>query len=47
MKTRLKVKIEAAKPISDDDPSNARILSLVTNLGNTVLTKKSAADLYS
>lgn len=47
MKPRRKPKPEAAKSISDDDPSNARILSLVTDLGNTVLTKKAAGDLYS
>lgn len=33
--------------IYDDDPLNARILSLVADLGNTVLTKRAAADLYS
>jgi hypothetical protein len=29
----------------DDDPINARILALVTDLGNTVLTKKSVTEL--
>lgn len=46
MKPRRRPKPEATKSISDDDPSNARILSLVTDLGNTVLTKKAAGDLY-
>ena len=32
---------------SDDDPVNARILSLVVDLGNTVLTKKAAGDLHA
>lgn len=32
---------------SDDDPVNARILSLVVDLGNTVLTKKAASDLHA
>ena len=30
----------------DDDPINARILSLVVDLGNTVLTKRAATDLH-
>ena len=30
----------------DDDPINARILSLVVDLGNTVLTKRAASDLH-
>lgn len=49
MKARRKAKPEAitSTSISDDDPFNARILSLVTDLGNTVLTKKAAGDLYS
>ena len=33
--------------ISDDDPLNARILSLVADLGNTVLAKRAAGDLLS
>ncbi|MCJ1424815.1 hypothetical protein MMC29_002703 [Sticta canariensis] len=47
MKPRRKAKAEASAPVLDDDPSHARILSLVTDLGNTVLTKKAAGDLYS
>ncbi|MCJ1363052.1 hypothetical protein MMC16_002158 [Acarospora aff. strigata] len=31
---------------SDDDPINAKILTLVVDLGNTVLTKKAASDLH-
>lgn len=30
----------------DDDPINARILNLVIDLGNTVLTKRAATDLH-
>ncbi|KAL9082136.1 MAG: hypothetical protein Q9159_006677 [Coniocarpon cinnabarinum] len=33
--------------ITDDDPTNARILSLITDLGNTVLAKTRAAELHS
>lgn len=33
--------------LPDDDPVNARILSLVADLGNTVLTKRAAGDLFS
>jgi len=33
--------------VSDDDPINARILKLATDLGNTVLAKKAANDLQS
>lgn len=47
IRPRRRPKPEAAKSIPDDDPINARILSLVTDLGNTVLTKKAAGDLYS
>lgn len=32
--------------MSDDDPVNARILNLVVDLGNTVLTKRAASDLH-
>ena len=32
--------------VKDADPVNAKILSLVVDLGNTVLTKKAAADLH-
>lgn len=34
-------------PLSVDDQVNARILSLVADLGNTVLTKRAAGDLFS
>ena len=33
--------------ITDDDPVNARILKLATDLGNTVLAKKAANDLQA
>lgn len=33
--------------IVDDNPVHARILALVRDLGNTVLTKRAASDLYS
>ncbi|KAL9129359.1 MAG: hypothetical protein Q9217_002159 [Psora testacea] len=36
-----------AKPAAHDNPTHARILAIVTDLGNTVLTKKAAGDLYS
>lgn len=32
--------------ITDNDPLNARILKLTTDLGNTVLAKKAANDLH-
>ncbi len=32
---------------SDDNPVNARILGLVVDLGNTVLTKKAAGELHA
>ena len=31
----------------EEDPLQARILKLASDLGNTVLTKRAAADLYS
>ena len=31
--------------VADEDPINARILALVSDLGNTVLTKRAASDL--
>jgi rapamycin-insensitive companion of mTOR len=31
----------------DPDPVNARILKLVVDLGNTVLSKKAAGDLHA
>lgn len=34
------------KLITDNDPLNARILKLVTDLGNTVLAKRAANDLH-
>ena len=37
---------EAKIPFSDEDPVTARILTLVTDLGNTVLAKRAAADLH-
>ena len=36
-----------SNPIDDNDPIHARIIAIVTDLGNTVLTKKAAGDLYS
>lgn len=47
MKPRRKPRGEPTKSISDDDALDARILRLVTDLGNTVLTKKAAGDLYA
>ena len=32
--------------ITDDDPVNARILSLISDLSNTVLAKTRAAELH-
>lgn len=40
------MKTEPIQPSLDDDPVNSRILGLVTDLGNTVLTKRAAGDLY-
>lgn len=37
----------AKNKITDSDPINARILKLVTDLGNTVLAKRAANDLHS
>ena len=34
-------------PPIDTDPIQARVVALVTDLGNTVLTKKAAGDLYN
>ncbi|KAG8530002.1 uncharacterized protein KY384_005484 [Bacidia gigantensis] len=39
--------IRDVRPSTDDDPVHARILAVVTDLSNTVLTKKAAGDLYS
>lgn len=47
MKPRRKSKPEASTRVSDDDPAHARILSLVTDLGNTVLSNKAALDLHA
>ena len=33
--------------VTDNDPVNARILKLATDLGNTVLAKKAANDLQA
>ena len=38
-------KPEVKIAVTDSDPMNARILKLVTDLGNTVLAKKAANDL--
>jgi len=35
------------KPLPDENPMHARILAVIKDLGNTVLTKKAAGDLYS
>ena len=32
--------------LTDEDPIKARILNLVIDLGNTVLTNRAAGDLY-
>lgn len=31
--------------VTDADPNNAKILNLIVDLGNTVLSKRAAADL--
>ena len=43
---RFRRKLEIRASITDSDPQNARILKLVTDLGNTVLAKKAASDLH-
>lgn len=43
----LKRKAEVKVAVTDDDPINARILKLATDLGNTVLAKKAANDLQA
>jgi len=43
----LKRKAEVKVAITDNDPVNARILKLATDLGNTVLAKKAANDLQA
>lgn len=40
-----KRKTEVTVAVTDDDPINARILKLATDLGNTVLAKRAANDL--
>lgn len=42
-----KRKGEVKVAVTDDDPVNARILKLATDLGNTVLAKKAANDLQT
>ncbi|KAH7077939.1 Rapamycin-insensitive companion of mTOR, N-term-domain-containing protein [Paraphoma chrysanthemicola] len=42
-----KRKAEAKVAVTDNDPVNARILKLATDLGNTVLAKKAANDLQA
>lgn len=42
-----KQKADIKVAITDDDPLNARILKLATDLGNTVLAKKAANDLHA
>lgn len=42
-----KRKKEVTVAITDDDPTNARILKLTTDLGNTVLAKRAANDLQA
>lgn len=39
--------MRTSNQLSVDDPVNARILSLVVDLGNAVLTKRAAGDLFS
>jgi rapamycin-insensitive companion of mTOR len=40
-------KTEVKVAVTDNDPMNARILKLATDLGNTVLAKKAANDLQT
>lgn len=40
-------KAEIKVAVTDEDPVNARILKLATDLGNTVLAKKAASDLQA
>ncbi|EOD47995.1 putative cytosolic regulator pianissimo protein [Neofusicoccum parvum UCRNP2] len=46
IETNRKPPAEATSKITDNDPLNARILKLVTDLGNTVLAKRAANDLH-
>lgn len=41
------VRSKSESAVIDDDPLLARILKLVSDLGNTVLTKRAASDLFS
>ena len=41
------LEVASTPAASDNDPVNARILSFVVDLGNTVLTKKAASDLHA
>lgn len=45
--TAWKRKSSVRVAITDNDPVNARILKLATDLGNTVLAKKAANDLQT
>jgi rapamycin-insensitive companion of mTOR len=40
-------KTDVRVAVADNDPMNARILKLATDLGNTVLAKKAANDLQT
>lgn len=42
-----KRKADVRIAVTDNDPVNARILKLTTDLGNTVLAKKAANDLQA
>ena len=42
---RMPPPIKKEPSVADDNPINARILALVSDLGNTVLTKRAASDL--
>lgn len=39
--------MESKRLSLDDNPLNARILRIIVDLGNTVLTKRAAGDLYT
>ncbi|KAK4690981.1 rapamycin-insensitive companion of mTOR, partial [Lecanoromycetidae sp. Uapishka_2] len=41
------VRSRSESAVEDDDPLLARILKLISDLGNTVLTKRAAGDLFS
>jgi len=49
-RARLKTDITTARTakllIADDDPTNARILSLINDLSNSVLAKRRAAEIH-